>query len=463
MAQSSLSHSFTPPINDLPQELLIVILERVRNTTSPLSFVSCLLCCRRWYDLGLPLICDVILLKRSNLETFLTRFPPVNCILITSLTISIKPESPASDSAGRYVEDEEHMKRNGSPETKTLWGQLQNLATMIGKMTNLSFLSFVVTSENPWTVGFWIPRPIIASMIGNLSRSCVGLEIDTRGNDFSELGSVHLCDKIRDVLPHLRHFRVRLSTLCSAMFCASFNANDATEDHSKAPSLKSVIINCVPQSLGYGGSARRCGFLEMHPYYRSFHDIFEARGSLATTLRDLVVRGSYPEIERLWLVDMQYHDNDDPTVYAAYNRRDILLNKTWAIPFRNILGVERNAVLTRTPEVNEVVSFQWVVEELAEAQTWKETLSGCRMPAATIATVYPQREDCWEKPLPMESVEAFQIRHPGKSCRLWVNEKKTGLRLLHAFERQGLVDQTPVRQITPSGWRNDGEELEPES
>ena len=248
------------------------------------------------------------------------------------------------------------------------------------------------------------------------------------------------------------------------MFCAGSDAVDTIEDQSTASSLKTVIVNCVPDYFGDVGSARVCGFPGEDPYHGPSHGAPEARISLATTLRDLLVRGNYPKIERLWLVDMQSHHSDDLSVYAAYNRRDFVLNKTWAIPFRNILGGEKNAILTRTPEVPDVLSFQWVVEDLVEAQTWKETFSGCRLPAATMATGYFQRrEDCWAKPLPIESVEAFKIRRPLASCHLWVNERKTGLRLLDAVERQGLVDTSPVRQITPSGWIWNDDELEPES
>lgn len=412
--------------------------------------------------MGLSLLCDVMLLRNSNLAIFSSRFSQANCVLIRSLTITIEAERPERNSAGQYIESEEPMKRNGSAESKVLWGRLQDLAAMISNMTNLSILSFVVPS-NVRFPGFWIPRSIIASMMENLSKSCVNLEIDTRGHDFDEADSVHLCDKIRVVLPRLRHFRVRLGVSCPAMFRAGVNAVEIIEDHSTAPHLEIVVVNSVQRSPGFPCSARLCGSPWEHPWYQSFGNDPELRVSLATTLRDLVVHGNYPKIERLWLIDMQYHDNDDPTVYGAHNRRDIVLNKTWAIPLRNITGTHWDSVLMRTPEMQEFFSFQWAIDELVEAQTWKETLNGCRMPAATIATDYFQREDCWEKPLPIESVEALKFRIPTLSCRLWWNERKTGLRILHAFERQGLVDTSPVREITPSGWRSDYEDLVPET
>ena len=183
MARSSLACSSSSPMNKLPEELLSAVLQRVRNTSSPASFVLCLLCCRRWCDMGLPLLCDVMLLRNSNIEPFLSRFPSANCPLIRSLTITIEPEIPATFSWDWIMEDVEHVKRNESAETKTLMGRLEGLAIMISKMTTLSILSFGMTRDSKWTVGSWIPKSIIASMVENLSKSCVNLEIDTNGYD----------------------------------------------------------------------------------------------------------------------------------------------------------------------------------------------------------------------------------------------------------------------------------------
>ena len=412
--------------------------------------------------MGLPLLCNVMLLRNSNLETFLSRFPPANCVLISSLTVAITPEKPAIQATAHYVEAKDHMIENGSQITKTLWDRLQRLVTFISKMTNLLSFCFTVTIESRRSVGFWIPRSVIASMVENVSKSCVSLEIDTRGYDSLEPDSAHLCDKLRDVLPRLRHLRVRLATFCPAMFCANKSANDTIDDQTIAPSLETVIINCVTRLSGYGGPARACGFPGELQWWGDYHNHIEARVFLATTLRDLVVRGKFPKIERLWLVDMQYDGHDDRSVYLAYNRRDILLNKTWVIPIRGIVN-EQDSFLIRTPELHEVLSFQWAVEELVEAQTWKETLGGYRIPAAMIGIGCFQREDCWEKPLPLMSVEDYKIRYPRKSCLLWGNERKTGLRLLYAFERQGILDTSLVKGITPSGWIRYDDELEPAS
>ena len=472
MAQTSSSCPSFSPMNDVPQEVLLIILKHVRNISSPSSFVSCLLGCRRWYDLGLPLLHSVIVLRNSNFVSFLTRFSHANCVFVKSLTVKINPECPKSDSAGKYVEVQENMNRHGSSESKALWDRLQRLATVISKMSTLLIFSFIVMRNDQYFPGFWMPTSIIASMIESLSKNCVNLEIDTAGEDFSRSDSVHICDKIRDVLPRLQHFRVRLYRLCPAMFCAKVNGNGVIEDHSttsSARSLKTLIINCGMHNYihPWAYTARICGDLGeirscLDRYVRS-----EARRSLVTALRDLSLRGNYPEIERLWLFDMQ-QPTTAPSKYEAYNRRDIILDKTWVMPcFRVLPNTSgrcwwRENMLMRTPEGHDGLSSRWGVDNLAEAQTWQETFSGCRMPAVMIASDHFQREDCWAKPLPIESEEAFKAQCPENSCNLWWNEELTGQRLLYPFEIQGLIDTSPVNEITPSGWRRNGGELEPQ-
>ncbi len=52
----------------------------------------------------------------------------------------------------------------------------------------------------------------------------------------------------------------------------------------------------------------------------------------------------------------------------------------------------------------------------------------------------------------MRSAQAFRARFSKRSCALWANERKTGMRLLGAVQRAGLIDTTPLRELTPPGW-----------
>lgn len=462
-------------LKELPQELLFVILKQVRNMSSSSSFLSCLLTCRRWCDLGRRLLYNFISLRNSNLEAFLIRFSPANCFLVKSLTIRIDPVSPKLNSAGKYEETTERLNRNGSSESRALWGRLERLAAMISKMNTLSAFSFFMASNLSTFPGFWIPSSIIASMIENLSNKCVSLEIDTSGREFSRLRSVHLCDKIRDVLPRLRHLRVRLYRLCPAMFCTEVNEDGTINRQSvarSASSLKTVIISCDMLYRGdqWLSTARVCGAFGQPISCADRFIRSESRRSLVAALRDFFLRGNYPKIERLWLID-SHRSNYSPAKYDAYYRRDIVLDKTWVIPRIRIASswstrdFQREAIfkehlLLRAPEGHDVICSRTEAENLAEAQTWQETFSECRMPAATDTDDFQRDQHGWAKPLSAESIETFKLRSPAVHCQLWVNEEKTGQRLLHAFEYPGLIDRPAANEITPNGWIRIGEELE---
>lgn len=470
VALSDPSSSFSL-LKELPQEVLLIVLKQLRNRSSPSSFLSYLLTCRRWCDLGLRLLYDVVILRNSNLESFLTGFSHANLFLVKSLTIRIDPVSPKKNSAGRYEEDREEIDDKGCSESRALWGQLERLVMVISKMNTLSIFSFVIASQHTTFVGFWIPSTIIASMLENLSKSCVNLEIDTAGKESSRFFSVHLCDKIRAVLPRLQNFRVRLYRICPAMFCTEVDEDGTINRHSiaqSASSLQTVIIRC---DMPYGvdqwvRTARVCGHFgqpisDADRFARS-----ESRRSLVVALREFFLYGNYPQIERLWLIDSQH---SSPSDYEAFFRRDILLDKTCVIPRIRIAtswstrGPTRSSIvkehlLTRTPEGHDVISSRGGAENVAEAQTWQETIGECRMPAGMMATDHFPREL-----LPFESEQAYQLRCPKVSCSLWAHEKTTGQRLLHAFECQGLIDSPPVNEIIPNGWRSSDGQLEPDS
>jgi hypothetical protein len=67
--------------------------------------------------------------------------------------------------------------------------------------------------------------------------------------------------------------------------------------------------------------------------------------------------------ERLWLLNVQAHNNADSSVYAAFDRRDVMAKTTWLLPFRDIRrggsgvgsGGEHDALLTCLPDRQELL------------------------------------------------------------------------------------------------------------
>ena len=475
MAKTPVSDpSFLSLLKELPQEIFMIVLKHLRNISSSSSFLSYLLACRRWCDLGLRLLYNVIIFKNSNLRSFLTLFSPANLFLIKSFTIRIDIVCPKVNSTtNKYEEDREEMIDKGSSKFRTLWDRLKRLVKMISGMNALLVCSFVVAPHPSTQPGFWIPSSIIASMIENLPRNCVNLEIDAAEKEYSFFQPVHLCDTIRAVLSRLQHLRVRLYRICPMIFCTEVDENEIINRNSVASStsfLKTVIIHCdLPYAHDqWARTSRVCGPFDIPISNADRFVRSKSRRSLIAALRNFWLCGKYPEIERLWLIDSQ---RDEPCQYEAYFRRDILLDKTWVIPRLRITmswsaveGSRRNSILkedllTRTPEGHDVLSSRSGAENAAEAHTWQETVGGCRIPALMTATEHLQREV-----LPFESEQAYKLRCPEISFSLWVNEEKTGQRLLHAFESQGLIHSPDVNEITPNGWIRNGNNwrLEPE-
>ncbi len=172
---------------------------------------------------------------------------------------------------------------------------------------------------------------------------------------------------------------------------------------------------------------------------------------------------------------MQLHNNDDAGVYAGFNRRDVAADRTCAIPFRSIRPTDVDAYLARTPDGRELLACMWAVEALAEGETWVELRDGVRVPAAAGALVTAGANGGggaaaaaagtaaaarlrWrpvKRALPLLSAQEYRARYPRRSCALWVNERKTGRRLLGAVQRDGLVDTAPLREHVPPSWRHD--------
>lgn len=144
-------------------------------------------------------------------------------------------------------------------------------------------------------------------------------------------GCGHLCEGLQAVVPRLQHLRLRLAVMCCLIFGDGFTAHGTIEDESKfkyitAPMLRTVVINCDNHSA-HGSHSHVCDTFSEMPYSMC-RGALKSRIALGTCLRLLVSRGALPMCHKLWLIDMQFHDNEDRTVFAAYNQRDVLNNVT---------------------------------------------------------------------------------------------------------------------------------------
>lgn len=416
-------------MDKLPEEILLMIFQHVQSPSQQRSFVSCLLCCHLWYRIGLPLLCNEIKLGNFNLERFLVYFPSKNLAMTKLLTISV--EGSVKDDLNRGY---------------ALKPRLCRVFSILPKMINLSTLSFIYND-------FWVghPRPIfmersaVVLLIENLPKTCVNLEIDTHGLDELGYGTPHLCDTLRRILPRLQHLRLRLRDLCPGIFATGFDQDSSTAQHSvitpvKAPFLKTVVINCCSREL----VAAACGTERR----------MNSHIPLMQRLYEFAACGCFPAIERLWLV-YKPRVQDGGRRYSYFKRCDIAQNRAWFVPFINdrcYTQERENRYLMRTPEEQEVLAFECVVEKLVEGQTWKTAATGRRVPSAH-GTGLDIR---FTMEMYFSPLARYRADNEVCSCefhRLWHNEKVTGMQLMSSVQKEGLLDESPMRPICPKGWQ----------
>lgn len=246
------------PFDKLPNELLSTILLHVKINSSASCFLSCLLCCKAWHSIALPLLYHDVLVVKSNLEAFVKHFNLSYGSFARSLTISMEPIQPEMQPDGEdsfeFLKDETYMSVHGSQGSNRLWASFRDICEKVASMTRLRTFSFHLSPRPSYRLEFsgcrWVPRPILALIIEALPDTCVNLEIDTFGLDCHEPGSAHLCEAIRGTLPHLRNLRLRLNTLCPAVFGTGFDPIDPAKFFSNfqpvaSSSLHTVVIHCI--------------------------------------------------------------------------------------------------------------------------------------------------------------------------------------------------------------------------
>ncbi|MCJ1283614.1 hypothetical protein MMC26_002945 [Xylographa opegraphella] len=358
----------------------------------------------------------------------------------------------------RIIPARDTMSLNDSHEStgaEYVWDHFRCLPAKIQTMKMLTTFSFTISIKAE--VPGWHGRSLaVAQLIQSLPETCSSLEIDTRGLEFDQdqkPGEFHFCNAIRAMMPRLRHLRLRVSMLCPN-FCgehAAITGSAFDMSHFKltaAPNLDTLVVNCMPHSL-FRDHVRLCRTNQ------------QARPLLTECLQALVKQNKYPNSKRFYILDSQAQNDPGHSIYAAFNRRDVVQNITWTIPFRQVTTA-KDSFLTRMPDGGEYLSDLPTIEQLAEGGLWQETMNGIRLPNAVLAERDAGTAGRTLRHIRYESSRDWRARNPKKSCTLWRNETLTGVTLLGAERRDGLSTTLPLAEKTPPGWVRDGWDLKPE-
>ncbi|KAI1458653.1 hypothetical protein F4805DRAFT_474175 [Annulohypoxylon moriforme] len=416
------------PISTLSNELLLSIFESGLPSS---TLLQCMLCCKRWSPLSFSVLYKHLVLTLGTLSTFVRCPTRSGDALIETLTLRIN--------LVRSAETEDAIRR--------LESDLCELATRVGGMGNLRVFSLFAPSKLP--SNRWVASRSIAAVLGSLPRNCANLELDIRylcrPGIVDEEENVHLCTSIRGVIPRLRSLRLSLSKLCPEAFGFGFDPRGQLGparrfEPVKAPRLERCIVK-IAETKYFSGLDRSwvCGFPDS--------DIVSV---LATHLLIFKDASNAPELKRLWMIDASPITDLYATLHA-FVRRDVLAEKSWLLPYKNV-GLhkfDREGIFIRMPNEEggqDLVSTIDGVAGLVEQHAWVETIERTRIPAAEIPRA---RELVLAKPTVRTAGE--WLAETNISCVLWVDEKNTGSRLLDVVE-EGLVGDSTAVVRTPDGW-----------
>lgn len=275
-----------------------------------------------------------------------------------------------------------------NPRTYRLWNHLDALVGIIRSgMTGLMSFSLCISkfpaggrTRGHWSSpqGAWVKTGTIAALLAALPLSCVNLELDTRGREddracgfYPVYGSTHLCPTIRDLLPRLRHLRLRLGTLCSHLFLAPHDDGDT---YTPVASLLSLTIN-----LNIEPDSSRNVYYAQSPSDDHERDYGLLQKGLGKLFRDAYEAHAFPLARAIQTMDLhsskrRQHDHS--------SQQGIIEDVTHLLPFRKVCikdGThDEETFMGRNVKDEAFFGVMSELEPMLEDSAWVTTADGER-------------------------------------------------------------------------------------
>ncbi|PGH07353.1 hypothetical protein GX51_01897 [Blastomyces parvus] len=269
VAHRSISPSYTVLLeNDATLKRILLCL---RESTSASIFLPCLLVCKKWYSLAIPVLQAAVVLRNHSLCRFVkgARLPLSSkacAIQSLSLLLDIPAVDPGSTTAAAFRLDR----------------LLKDLVKiMAGGMRALQIFSLRIDHEPACAVGSGegddidritaepsFPASAVIALLDSLPETCSDVEIDTSGFEVYAEGE-HLCPQIAKLLPYLTHLRLRIRQLCPSLI--NLPAQSSCSRCRKGlqaplcPKLRPLVINMELSSVIHGGITRCSPLSETRP------------------------------------------------------------------------------------------------------------------------------------------------------------------------------------------------------
>lgn len=440
----------------LPDDILIVITTQLKRTSSKNGdLFSLLLVSKQWYQITVPILYGNVALTDTTIGKFGRCLnAPRYSFHLRSLTLHIEAKEHTTSSYGQVLDFDSH--RGTLLEEKIV-----GVSTLIPGMQRLSSFSLNLEREKFRMVR----RVVIIDLIGRLPDSVTSLEIDTRGQDQCDPHQqIHICDALRAVLPRMQHIRIRLASMCCALFGTRTREPQPSPrwEPTKLPNLKSLVVSC---SLPNGQLARRCGrsaWRSEMVYPNQVSEDNLAWGSVTFGLAELVAtQSTIPNDAQVCATIVTkdgYNHWRMPTSFCV----DMGKKESLGVPFMSLGYGAPSEVswLVRFPnDVELIAESLHEIESLIEAGRWKDVVGALRLPAPIVEAERLGRPSwatgCEEIMVSVEDSNVWRSRNPTKMSMLWRDEEQLNMKLLGAVKRVGetqYMDTRPIKEELPEGW-----------
>ena len=437
-----------PYINQLPDEILILILNKFRHAGSVKEFLPCLCVCRKWYQVGLPIALATVVLTNLNIAAFISLLNnnPMMRRLTTSLTLQLSAV-PWHQLNSESSSESTHTTFLGLTKAEH-WENLENLAKLIkAYLPTLRSLSLRINRKpqtglyhlNNEPPGWWINTSSLDNILRALPSSCTDLEIDTRGKEGPDQyeSPQHLCPTICSLLPQLRILRLRLNSLCPCTIdpdhgkISGMPVKCSTKNTAHSLRVFVVSLNMNPYSMGVQGCVASDDTLQSKGSHRARGS--KVRAGLVEALREAKASNMFPRIQQLDVIDVCPSERRR---FDHITLHDIVRSLTYTLPFR-FLDDDESSWMIRTKSDVEIFGPMVDLEELVEGPVMLETRERARFSADFAVTANAVEYGVeWSKPRLMDREQFLKSRcHP---LRGWAEEAWIAAQDSHASVELGL-------------------------
>lgn len=459
-------------IGALAEELLLTIFTAVKKDISDNDFTQVMLVSQQFKRVAEALLYSHVFLSEHNIELFVDRVPRSKSAFVKSLSVCLAPQwteprpRTRTRTPGPWAVGPRSLDMRTDPAVRRMLNALDGVNQEIKHMSRLVSLSLVCLDPRDGSPP-WLPQHYIVSMLENIAGTCVSVEIDTARKDYvGDIGSAHLCESFRMILPQLEHLRVRMGNMCPLIFCNDFSY-DAPSDRVTncvpvyAPHLKSFILNTASHLNGIGSSLTdNIICCRISAFRQGNTPEAMSRSVMAQSLRAMVAHPkSLPSIRKLWYITLRYRfvSAIGLSFCSSYIRRDILANESWACPIDTFGRPNHDLFLIRVPQRQDILycnkgDKKAPIDDVVEADAWVTATSGTRLPLP----VMTERSDMLR--VKVSGDEEAAACHPRSDplCIMWINDRTVGDKFATPQLNDGVVDDVVHLTRAPEGYVVDG-------